>query len=775
MPAVFGHRGWLLRAGLVFIACYATGRIGLATPLFGAAISPIWAPAGIALAAMLRLGLSVWPAVWLAALALGLSTGSALWLAVLIAFGNTLGPLLGAWVLQRDGLHTQLDRRRDLWLFGSVGIGFSMAVTASNGTFWLAAAGHLAWRELPTAWLYWWLGDAMGALVVGIPLLTLTHSAWRQATHDWRWLPTLLIAIGCLAAAALTTLFNGSTRAVQSPLFFLPHLLLCWLAVRSGLFAASVTGLLLTTMTVACTLKGIGPFHLDTAPHGISMLVGYVCSLLAIPTVTSALTGEIKVNEQRWQLALDASNIGVGEWDLRTGEVQFSRRWLALLGHASQVFGNTLQSFWTLVHPDDVPAVRRAFEPLHAGGAVNCRAECRMQCRDGSWRLFELHALVAERAAHGEPVRIVNTARDISDVQAARDGEALSQSVFQHLHEGLLITDAQHRVLEANPTFSEITGYARQEVLGIVPPLLLARAHETELRDQLATMKAALEADGSWRGELRHHRRNGEPCVLQITVTAVRDAEGEVRNHVLAIADVTHARAQFEQLQRQAHFDELTRLPNRVRLAQMLQSAMETSRREGSLLTVCYLDLDHFKPVNDRSATRPAIGCCSNSPTGCAARCVPGPAATTWWRASAATNSCCCCALPRWRRAATPSNACCSRSASPTRSASAPARCWSPPASAPPCSRSTAPTPRPCCATPTTRCTAPSRPAATATCSSTPSTTGAPKPASSPSAGFRKRSMPTSSGSTSSPRSTCATPRSRASRRCCAGSIPSRG
>ena len=397
MPAVFGHRGWLLRAAGVFAGCYVTGRLGLEMPLFGSAICPIWAPAGIALAALLRLGLSLWPAVWLAALALGLSIGSPLWLAVLIAFGNTLGPLLGAWVLQRDGLHAPLDRRRDLWLFGSVGIGFAMAITASNGTFWLAAAGHIAWGQLPTAWLYWWLGDAMGALVVGIPLLTLSRSAWQSAMGNWRWLPTVLIAAGCLASAALTTLFTGGERAVQSPLFFMPHLLLCWLAVRSGLFAASITGLLLTAMTLACTVQGVGPFHLDTASQGISMLVGYVCSLLAIPTVTSALAGEIKVNEQRWQLALDASNIGVGEWDLRSNEVVFSNRWLALLGHASQAFGHTLQSFWSLVHPDDVPAVRRAFEPLHAGGAVNCRAECRMQCRDGSWRLFELHALVAER------------------------------------------------------------------------------------------------------------------------------------------------------------------------------------------------------------------------------------------------------------------------------------------------------------------------------------------------------------------------------------------
>ncbi len=598
--AVVGSRDWALRTALLVAAYYLSGRAGLTVPQFGAHVTLIWPPAGIALAALLRFGLGVWPGVWFGSFAVTLSVGTPIWLAALIAFGNTLGPLLGAWVLQRDGLHVELDRRRDLWLFGAIGVGFSMAITASNGAFWLAAGGVIAWGQVPAAWMYWWLGDAMGALIVGIPLLTVSRSAWRRAFADWRWAPTGLLAVGTLASAALASLVSGSDHAIQSPLFLVPHLLLCWLAARSGLFAASTTALTLTVGTLLATLHGLGPFQQLGSSHGVSQLVGYVCSLLAMPLLTTALTGELAANERRWQLALDASQIGIGEWNLRDGRIEFSQRWLALLGHSSQTFGDTPHAFWALLHPDDLADVQCAFEPLRAEGATSCRAESRMQRHDGSWRLFELHALVAERGPSGEPLRIISTARDISEVQAARERQDLSQSVFEHLHEGLLITDPQHRVLESNPTFSEITGYPRDELLGTVPPLLQARESDGQLALQLEAMQLGLANEGSWRGELNHHRRNGESCVLQLTVTAVRDANGSVRNHVLAIADVTRARAQFEQLQRQAHFDELTLLPNRVRLAQMLQSAMQTSRREGSLLTVCYLDLDHFKPVNDR-------------------------------------------------------------------------------------------------------------------------------------------------------------------------------
>jgi len=596
----FGPRDWALQALFIAAAYYIVGRAWLSLPHFDSRVALIWPPAGIALAALLRFGLRTWPGVALGSFLVALSTGMPWWSAALIAAGNAIGPMAGARMLQREGLHVELDRRRDLWLYGVIGVAFTTVITASNGAFWLAASTTIGWIDAPRAWLYWWLGDAMGALVVGIPLLTLSRDALRRALGEWRWVASALLVLGTVGSAMLAALFAGTGQAVPSPLFFLPHLLLCWLAARSGLFAASATALILTAGTVLATANGIGPIHDVDSTSGASLLIGYVCSLLAIPLLTTALGGEIAANERRWQLALDTSQIGIGEWDLTAGRIDFSRRWLALLGHSSQAFGDSLQAFWALIHPEDVAAVQTAFEPLRASGATNCHAECRMQCRDGSWRLFELHALVAERNATGEPVRILSTARDISEVQAVRERHDLQQAVFQHLHEGLLITDPQHRVVEVNPTFAQITGYSRDELLGSVPPLLQPVDADTELAAQHGALRGGLEASGTWRGEFRHRQRNGESGLLQLAISEVRGANGAIRNHVVAITDITQLRQQLEQLERQAHFDELTRLPNRVRLAQMLQGAMQTSRHDGSLLTVCYLDLDHFKPVNDR-------------------------------------------------------------------------------------------------------------------------------------------------------------------------------
>ncbi len=595
-----GWRAWLTHTALLFGACYLSGRAGLALAKLDDPALLIWPPAGIALAGLLRFGPGAWPGVLIAAMLLTLSSGVAAWPALPIALGSTLGPTLGAWLLHRHGLHPAIDRRRDLWLFGLIGVGLSTLITSGNGVLWLVSDGTIAWAAAPRAAAMRWLSEAIGALLVGVPLLTLSRAALAHACAGWRWLSTAVLALGALASAALIWQLPAGGAAAQSPLFFVPHLLLCWLAARRGLFAASATALVLTLGTVLATVQGAGPFAHAPGDQAALMLAGYMSGLLLIPLLTTALGGEVTASERRWQLALDASRIGVGDWDPTRRKIELSSRALALLGHSTQAFGTDQKALWSLLHADDRAEVRRSFDAMLSGHVNDAHVECRMLCRDGSWCPFDLHALVAERSATGAPARIIVTGRDISDMQALRDRQALAHSVFQHLHEGLLITDPQHRVLAANPTFADITGYSRSELMGTVPALLQPDEADSERAAQQAAMFAGLARDGTWRGELRQPRRNGEPSLLQLTITAVRHANGSVRNHVLAIHDITHSRAQLEQLKRQAHFDELTRLPNRARLAQMLESSMQTSRREGSLLTVCYLDLDHFKPVNDR-------------------------------------------------------------------------------------------------------------------------------------------------------------------------------
>lgn len=590
---------WAARIVGVAVAYYLLARVSQAIPALSPQVGLVWLPSGLALAAMLRWSIGMWPGVALAALAVAQSAGLP-WLAAAgMALGHAAGPAAAAWGLRRLGLRHALDRRHDLWRFCLIGVGAGTLVEAASSVLWLAFAGALGPGRIVAAGLSWWLGAAIGALVLAVPLLTLSRAALNRAFGAWAWLPTTLLS-AAIFASGLVVFAPAAGAGPMSPLIFLPHLLLCWLAVRSGVFAASSVVLLMTCGAAFATATGRGPFLQEQEAQSLALLWGYACTLSATPLLLAALVGEMRTSDERWQLALDSANIGVAEWNLAAGELVLSRRWLAMLGHPTQSFGRSFGATWSRIHEEDQPALQDALASLRARRDGSARAQWRMQCNDGSWKWLESHATVAERRIDGEPARIILTARDISEQRAAEERHQLSAKLFQHLHEGLLIADANQRVLDVNPTFSAITGYSREDLLGTVPALLRPAPTGSAAERQQAAMRDSLQAVGTWRGEVVDRRRNGDACTLQVTISAVKSPAGQIRFYALALADITQAQAQRAQLERQAHSDELTGLPNRARLAQMLREAMLASEREGFLLTICYLDLDHFKPVNDR-------------------------------------------------------------------------------------------------------------------------------------------------------------------------------
>jgi diguanylate cyclase (GGDEF)-like protein/PAS domain S-box-containing protein len=251
------------------------------------------------------------------------------------------------------------------------------------------------------------------------------------------------------------------------------------------------------------------------------------------------------------------------------------------------------------VHAEDRGAVDSAIAQLAAGESGRVQLELRMPSGSG-WRWLEATLMVIERSVDGQPARLLATLSDVEERHEALERQRLSASLFQHLHEGLLVTDPDLRALDSNPAYSEILGISRAELIGTVPSLLRPAPADPIARQQRAAMWASLRDTGRWRGELMERRRSGEMCTLQATISSVLGPNRDLHYHVLVISDITEQRVQRERLERQAHFDELTRLPNRVHLSMLLANAMRSADRDGFLLVVCYLDLDRFKPVNDK-------------------------------------------------------------------------------------------------------------------------------------------------------------------------------
>ncbi|MBX9753635.1 MAG: EAL domain-containing protein [Pseudomonadaceae bacterium] len=187
--------------------------------------------------------------------------------------------------------------------------------------------------------------------------------------------------------------------------------------------------------------------------------------------------------------------------------------------------------------------------------------------------------------------------RDISKRKQAEEKLELAASVFSHSREGIMITAADSTILNVNAAFTRITGFSRDEALGQTPRLLRSGRQGQEF---YASMWHNLEQKGHWYGEIWNKRKNGELYVEMQTISAVRDARGNVVRYVALFSDITEAKQHQSELEHIAHYDALTSLPNRVLLADRLHQAIVQTLRRGQLLEVVFLDLDGFKTINDK-------------------------------------------------------------------------------------------------------------------------------------------------------------------------------
>ncbi len=183
-----------------------------------------------------------------------------------------------------------------------------------------------------------------------------------------------------------------------------------------------------------------------------------------------------------------------------------------------------------------------------------------------------------------------------SELQSAALQLQLAAKVFSHAREGIVITDAAGLILDVNETFTSITGYSREEVLGHPPGMLKSGLHGPDFYD---AMWRDLTEQGFWSGELWNKRKNREIYPQLLTISAVRDHNRTVQQYVGLFSDITKRKQLEEQVRQMAYSDYLTNLPNRRILDDRLAQAIAASHRTGLYGALMFLDLDNFKSLND--------------------------------------------------------------------------------------------------------------------------------------------------------------------------------
>jgi integral membrane sensor domain MASE1 len=288
--------GWLLSSiGALAVAYFVSARLGLSFAAVHGVATTVWPPTGISIAALILGGPRLWPGVLCGAIAANLSVGVPWWVAVAIGAGNTVEAVFGASILRRFAVR-RLDALREVLILFTAAVASPM-ISATIGVGSTIAGGVVPLTDSGEAWLAWWFGDTLGALMIAPLLLTWTAGALRETVP--RPAETTL----CLVSIAIVgSMIFGATASVP-PLAYVIFPFVIWSALRLGQAVVSATVVLAAALAVEGALHGVGPFTAPTVLHGLF----YVQLFMAIVAITGLSLGAVITERAHAEASLQAA------------------------------------------------------------------------------------------------------------------------------------------------------------------------------------------------------------------------------------------------------------------------------------------------------------------------------------------------------------------------------------------------------------------------------------------------------------------------------------
>ena len=407
-----GHQDVLLLVA-VAAAYVCAAKLGLELSVSQGVVTPVWAPTGIALAALVLGGPRLWPAVAAGALLANATSGASLPEAAAISVGNTLEALVGAALLARVGFRPALDRVRDVLALVVLAAVASTMVSATNGVTALWLSGGVPGSEYTSNWLLWWIGDAMGALIVA-PLLMVWLSE-RPPRLDRGRLAEGAAVLGLLVAVSGLVFLGGLWRY--------PHLLfplLVWATLRFGRHGAVTGNAVVGAIAVAGAVDGSTPIGEWSTTVVVQVLEGLLAGLAIALLILGAALAERAATERRLTQARamlaeaqEIARMGSWDWNIPADEITWSDELYRLFGLAPQSVAITFASFLERVHADDREETRSTVEAACAD-LRPFTIEYRLVLPSGAVRwLHGAGRVIADET--GTPIRMVGTAQDVTE------------------------------------------------------------------------------------------------------------------------------------------------------------------------------------------------------------------------------------------------------------------------------------------------------------------------------------------------------------------------
>jgi PAS domain S-box-containing protein len=564
----------LVGIGVVVTAAYVVAaRLGFQVAFIAEQVTTVWAPTGIALAALLLGGRRLWPAVWVGAWLANALTVAPLWTAALIATGNTLEAVAAVWILERIAAFDSAFRRvRDAASFIVFAALLAPTVSATIGVATLCAAAVQPWNQFSGLWFAWWLGDTLGALVVAPLLLTTLRRPTPTPRGQWVETALLLTIVTVVTEIVFGQLF-GPTLA-RRPLQYIVFPFAILAAVRLGQPATSLVVFGTSLVAIWNTVLGVGPFASSEVHESLIFLQAFMGILAGTGLLLAAAIAERQTGERRRAAAL-----AVGEVLAQTPDLP--RAAPLILQRLSQTLEWDIAALWLV--DNDIQRLRCLTVWSNRGTTADsfARATQEMLFQTGVglpgrvWATgrpawiedvvrdpnFPRAAVARDAGVHGGfafPIRlsedvlgviecftatVVTPDPDLLDTMSTvgqhvgqfiartrvetdmRDEQRRTQAIVDTALDAIVGMDHRGVITAFNPAAERIFGYSRSQVIGrelsdlLIPPEL-----RQQHRDGLARYRAT--GHGPFidrRVETRGWRADGQDFPVEVAITRVSD------------------------------------------------------------------------------------------------------------------------------------------------------------------------------------------------------------------------------------------------------------
>ncbi len=424
------------------------------------------------------------------------------------------------------------------------------AICALIGCGTLLWAGSIPPDALATNILHWWQGNFIGILYAAPFLLV-----WRSPPTGWlsssRVLETLAFLGLLFLAGQIIFLGWFSPKLNKVAYGYWEFLFIAWGTMRFGIHGTLLVLVVAVTQALLGAILGVGFFANDYQKSGLYSLWFYVLTLAIVGIslasafrhiqerarkIAEDMTLQLRTSEQRWKFALEGAGDGVWDWDIAANKVSYSTRWYEIQGFENNSMPPEAEAWEKLVHPEDLPVVRRALQAHFLGETPNFRCEHRVRCADGKYKWILGRGMVVSRDIDGNPLRAIGTHSDITQIKQANEAIVISEQklskIFKNSPVGIFISRISDGVfIEVNDAFLEIYGYPRESIIGhsaLDLNLWESKEHRTAIMTRLLQQKNLRNEEislihqsgktGTILASLDVIEMNGADCVLGIII-----------------------------------------------------------------------------------------------------------------------------------------------------------------------------------------------------------------------------------------------------------------